>query len=196
MSRSSSHVAGDTFTFQDAQWVGNNQYRSAPAILLHPHPQRETKALHITDVCVFAAQDVQENGAIELLNQCNMCPCPITGTQPWRRMATSSCFLPGATVPCTPYHSPTICLFRADNHILSQKYISLLPPTWQLQQNTEKAARMNVFAHHINSWKKRLCKYFIFTAVGFDLGATSVAVLSPLKAFKYTQVWHVRLIAM
>ena len=69
-------------------------------------------------------------------------------------------------------------------------------PVWQHQRSTEEAAWMNAFAHHINSWKKRLCKYFISTAVGFDLRATSVAVLSKLKAFKYAQIWHVRLIAM
>lgn len=35
---------------------------------------------------------------------------------------------PWGNYVCTPYHSPTICLFRADNHILSQKYIALFLP--------------------------------------------------------------------
>ena len=69
-------------------------------------------------------------------------------------------------------------------------------PVWQLQRSTEEAAWMNPFVHHINSWKKRLCKCFVSTAAGFDLRATSVAVLSPLKAFKYAHIWHVRLIAI
>lgn len=94
---------------------------------LHLQPQQERKTLHITNVHVFAAQGVQKDQAIELNDQCKTSPCPITGTQVWGGMATSSHLIPGATVPYTPYHSPTIRLFRADNHV-SQKYTSLFLP--------------------------------------------------------------------
>lgn len=67
---------------------------------------------------------------------------------------------------------------------------------WQIQWRTEEAAWINAFVHHINSWKKRLCKYFTSPAAGFDLRATSVDALSSLKAFKYAQIWHVRLITI
>lgn len=181
---------------QDPQGVGSAHYHFAPAIALQLQPPREGKALCITDTC-------------------HCCPGHPERPSNWIGWPTWD-------VPL-PYHRSTG--LERDDYIqflspleqlcrifpiiaLPYAYLGLiivffpkntlhcLAPVWQLQQNTGEAAWMNAFEHHINSWKKRLCKYFICTAAGFDLRATSVAVLSLLKAFKYSQIWHVRLIAM
>lgn len=103
-------------------------------------------------------------------------------------MALSRYFLPRATVPVLPsqpHHAHLgliIMLFPKNTH---WKHCCF--SVWQLQWSTEEAAWM--IAHHINSWKKRLCKYFISTAASFDLRATSVAVLSLLRPSNCAQIW-------
>lgn len=90
------------------------------------HKEKEKRCTLLMFTSVLPS--VQKHQTIELAAWIKMCPCPPTGTQVWRGMAIYSSFLPGATVLCTPCRSPTICLFRADNPILSQKYTVLFLP--------------------------------------------------------------------
>lgn len=86
------------------------------------YQQRENP--YTCDIHIISAQAVQKDQATELRDQYERCLCSTIWVQAWRGMATSSPFLPGATMPDIPYYSP-MCLFRTDNHILYQKHTAL-----------------------------------------------------------------------
>lgn len=132
--------------------MSGQYYHSAPATPLHLQPQGERKVLHITAVHIFAAQGVQKDQAIELADGCKMCSCPITGTQAWRGIGTSSYFLPWATVPLLAIIALPYAYLGLMTIMFFPRYtLHCFSPVWQLQRSAEEAAQMNAFAHHINS---------------------------------------------
>lgn len=112
---------------QDPQGVGSAHYHFAPAIALQLQPPRERKALCITDTSLLP----RASRKTKQLNWLTNMRCDLAISQEYRPgegWLHPVPFPPGATVSYIPYHSPTICLFRVDNRILSQKHTALSRP--------------------------------------------------------------------